>query len=255
VGPLRQFAALGALCVAALAACGQAKPLAPPEGGASPTDAADTGEIAPVDVAVASDVFGANDVPVAIDLAGRRDAAEVGETRCVGADASTQDPFGGDCCQGLVVMQTTNASGAFVYTCSHCIEEGHPTLNTFGTDCCPGLRYIVSGLGPGRSCLGGIDPPGVCSRCGDGKCDDWELPCGCPEDCGVACGSSTCPVGSYCLQTTSGVAGGLPAGRCIDIAADCAAGVFSCDCASARSACGPGAFSCETQRQTAFCLL
>ena len=67
-----------------------------------------------------------------------------------------------------------------------CVGEGEATLNGFGADCCSGLVAIRSGLPPPGyppfNCSYGLDSR-VCSRCGDGICDQWERPCGCPQDC------------------------------------------------------------------------
>lgn len=67
-----------------------------------------------------------------------------------------------------------------------CVGEGEATFSTFGADCCSGLVAIRSGLPPPGyppfNCSVGLDSR-VCSRCGDGICDQWERPCGCPQDC------------------------------------------------------------------------
>jgi hypothetical protein len=94
------------------------------------------------------------------------------------------------------------------------------------------LRPVVSGFpnaGPPFNCNTGLDGR-VCSRCGNGVCEDWELPCGCPGDCGVDCGSLRCTKDQYCIQYTPGPGGGMATESCVDIASDCPDGILSCNC-------------------------
>jgi hypothetical protein len=110
-----------------------------------------------------------------------------------------------------------------------CIAEGHQTQNTFGADCCPGLTVIRAGSGPPlfqfplvTNCLIGLDSR-LCSRCGNGVCEDWERnSCGCPQDCGPNCGAVNCSPAQYCLLTPpTGGGNGPGTAVCVDIAADC----------------------------------
>jgi len=223
---MRRLAALAFWATGALATgCGSAK----------------SDDAAVSDVRSTADAAEAGDAP---------DANDVAEAGCVGVGGQPQDPLGHDCCPGLLILNPPPQNGPVV--CVRCIEAGQQTLNTFGADCCAGLSAIVSGAGPpllGQplSCRG-IDSR-VCSACGNGACEDWELPCGCPEDCGVVCGASRCPLGSYCLQTP-GPVDAPPMFRCVEVASDCPAGFFSCQCDSAKSAC-PNA--CVTEPLTAAC--
>jgi hypothetical protein len=55
------------------------------------------------------------------------------------------------------------------------------------TECCEGLDQIDYSGYYDEECdqvmLGGA-PAGVCSKCGDGECEEWETKCTCAEDCG-----------------------------------------------------------------------
>jgi hypothetical protein len=271
-----RFTELGALLLVALVcACGRAKPAlssgtadaAPeasvsladssgtvdtaPEASVSLTDSSGTADVAPTEGASpdASDVPSLSDAVEAAETYAIPDAAEAG---CVGAGQKTDDPFGRACCPALVISQSTTADGKFVYTCAHCIEEGHETFNFLGTDCCPGLRATPVGSGnpfpafdpPALICDIGLDSR-VCSRCGNGTCETWEQPCGCPEDCGIPCGEIKCPPGAYCLKKESDA--GAATTRCVDLTSDCPDGVFSCACKSANCQ------TCRTGRWSVTC--
>jgi len=140
-----------------------------------------------------------------------------------------------------------------------CVGEGQMTYSVSGAACCPGLRYIVAGAAildrdsMMPNCIGGIDPPGYCSRCGNGVCEAWEKPCGCPEDCGAPCGDKECPAGSYCRRKAHGTDAGTAAFECFSVASDCDGGVFSCQTCTALKTCGSTPALCSTQGRSARC--
>ncbi|HXI56297.1 MAG TPA: hypothetical protein VNO55_09570, partial [Polyangia bacterium] len=91
------------------------------------------------------------------------------------------------------------------------------------------LTVIRAGFGPPLiefplvgNCLIGLDGR-LCSRCGNGVCEDWERnSCGCPQDCGPNCGAVNCTPAQYCLLTPPTPGGnGQGTAACVDIAADC----------------------------------
>jgi hypothetical protein len=209
------WALLFVTLVFATSGCGSSKLPKHPDG--SDANLQDLGSDE-ADLAPSSDVTDVSDIAESSTAADMSDAADAGHA----ADAS----------------DATDASG-------HCIGEGKETLYPMGTDCCSGLRSIPVGSGPmgppgsGESqpnCSSGLDS-WVCSRCGNGVCEDWERPCGCPEDCGPVCGDKKCPVGTYCRRQAPGPDGGTSSFQCIDVVTDCDGGIFYGGCASVRN-CG-----------------
>jgi hypothetical protein len=232
-----RFAALGLLLLAS-STCGRTKSAHHSDAsGAGFDDGSNDLSAIPSssDGADASDGFGANDVQSANDVLSASDAADGPEAGCIGAGGPASDFVASNCCSGLVVQGSIDGT----FTCSRCVDEGKLTQDLMGQDCCPGLRAIPSGSGPPTpggqwNCTIGRDSR-VCSRCGNGVCEDWERPCGCPEDCGPVCEDKKCPVGSYCLEHLQlpGPDAGTPSYECIDVATDCDGGVFLCsNCAS-----------------------
>jgi hypothetical protein len=181
---MRQIAIRAASLIVMVAACGRSKTVVHPDAADASADAAK-----PSDLGSSSDSSDAVDVSDTVDSSDATDVSDADDASdaCLPAGAQTQSLFSKDCCQGLVATQVTNASGAPIYACVTCVDEGQLTIDTFGFSCCPGLVYIRFGSGPPPypNCHAGIDPPGVCSRCGNGICEDWERPCGCPQDCDV----------------------------------------------------------------------
>jgi hypothetical protein len=234
-----RFAALGVFLLAASPACGRTK-LAHQSDAGLDDGSNDLSDVpSSSDGAGASDVFGANDFHGTNDVVGASDAADGAEAGCIGVGDRASDAFASNCCPGLVVEESTDGT----FTCSRCIDEGKLTANPMGGDCCAGLRAIPSGSGPPTpggqwNCTIGLDSH-VCSRCGNGVCEDWERPCGCPEDCGPVCEDKKCPVGSYCLEhlPSTGPDAGTPSYECIDVATDCDGGVFQCSNCASASAC------------------
>ena len=89
--------------------------------------------------------------------------------------------------------QTTDAQETDTST-SLCAEEGEVFSAVFDElpdTCCEGLKEWSSGMDTGISIadecyetgLVAGSPVGVCIRCGDGICGNFENPCSCPEDC------------------------------------------------------------------------
>ena len=139
-----------------------------------------------------------------------------------------------------------------------CVREGQPSAPFSAiNDCCPGLVPIRAGRPipgfPPFDCMRGIDGR-VCSNCGNGICEDWELPCGCPQDCqvdggAVQCGPMVCHETEYCVIQLSGVDSGAPTYTCVETAVDCPDQVFSCRCSRAK-ACPIG---CDPLRRKVTC--
>jgi hypothetical protein len=139
-----------------------------------------------------------------------------------------------------------------------CVREGQRS-QPFSTtpDCCPGLVAIRAGFPipgyPPFDCSRGIDAR-VCSKCGNGICEDWELPCGCPADClvdggALQCGAMQCAPTEFCVIQGSGSDSGAPSYSCVQTDADCPGHVFSCECSKAKS-CPIG---CDSRRRTVTC--
>jgi len=192
------------------------------------------------------------------------DAARDTATSADAIDSPTKGGADGAEASGDEVSDEPDADAAEASEAG-CIGEGE-AVETFvsGGDCCPGLQVIRSGDSASAQftgqtdCHSGIDGR-VCSRCGNGVCEPWELPCGCPADCGdfgagdavdggpdagdagldavdasdagISCGPMTCPSGTYCLELSPDA--GTPSSSCVVMATDCSGGEF-CSCRTAR---------------------
>lgn len=56
------------------------------------------------------------------------------------------------------------------------------------TECCAGLRVLSTQEYDEKDdkCYYATDSPLFCSDCGNGKCEEWENPCNCRDDCTIA---------------------------------------------------------------------
>jgi hypothetical protein len=102
----------------------------------------------------------------------------------------------GECGQEYVhevpCAQAGEASGVAVQCCEGLVELPHMVIRD-------GECQVMIGAYP------------VCSACGDGRCDDWENGCNCPQDC---CLGRFC--GAGCGFTPGGpVAGLILLGLCV----------------------------------------
>lgn len=67
-----------------------------------------------------------------------------------------------------------------------CLKEGEIILGAVphkgATECCRNLESIQYSRNGNCEPMPG-SPAGVCSKCGNGTCEEWEAKCSCPEDC------------------------------------------------------------------------
>lgn len=67
--------------------------------------------------------------------------------------------------------------------------EGFKERKHTATECCKRLEAIPASDRYDENCNWEPPPPGivggrtVCSKCGNGTCEEWESRCNCPEDC------------------------------------------------------------------------
>ena len=76
-----------------------------------------------------------------------------------------------------------------LYCCfntGECLGEGQPVpVTPEAPGCCPGLDLVgLAQFDPVTGDCIVIPGASVCTDCGNGKCEDWEALCTCPEDCG-----------------------------------------------------------------------
>ncbi len=87
----------------------------------------------------------------------------------------------------ILLMPLTPRGLSYLRRHVWCQKEGE-YLRPYGqpySECCPGLEKIGDPSNYDEFCNDKeyVGNYGVCSRCGNSNCEQWESKCNCPEDC------------------------------------------------------------------------